>query len=150
MSANLKQHAKGITLIEILMVLGVLAILVSFAAPSFNTANSAMQMRAASEQVEYSIDLARKTARMTETPVIMNVSIDPKNGQHRITYSLSDKARKKLSQPSLQEFRLDSSLAFQVDHRSFEFNSRGIVTNPGTLTLIAKDEETGSTSFLVE
>lgn len=150
MVRNLKKSNQGITLVEILIALGVLVLLVSFAAPSVTGASTSMQMRAAAENVEYSIDIARKTARMTEAPVTMNVLMDDESGYHRITITPSEKAQKKLSQPIVPEFRLEDTLAFQSDQVSFEFDGRGIVTNPGTLTLFAKDEENSRTSFLVE
>jgi len=150
MFSNLKERNKGITLIEILIALGVLVLLVSFAAPSITGANTTMQMRAAAENVEHSIDTARKTARMTEAPVTMHVLTDEIDGQQRITFTLSSKAQKRLSQPNIPEFRLDQSLAFQSDYDSFEFDGRGMVTNPGTLTLFVKDEESSRTSFAVE
>lgn len=150
MSKILQERQKGITLIEILIVLGILVLLVSFAAPSMTGANASMQMRAAAENVEHSIDTARNTARMTEAPVTMHVLTDEIDGYDRIIFRLSDKAKKQLSQPNIPEFRLDQNLAFQSDHDSFEFDGRGIVTNPGTLTLFARDEENSRTSFVVE
>lgn len=150
MCRNLKKGNQGITLIEILIGLGVLVLLVSFAAPSITGANTSMQMRAAAENVEYSIDIARKTARMTEAPVTMNVLTDEADGSHRITFTLSDRAQKKLSQPDIPEFQLDETLAFETSQTSFEFDGRGIVSNPGTLTLFAKEEETSRTSFVVK
>jgi len=150
MVRNSKKRNKGITLIEILIALGVLVLLVSFAAPSITGASTSMQMRAAAENVEYSIDIARKTARMTEAPVTMNVFTDETDGQHRITFTLSQQAQKKLSQPNIPEFQLEETLAFHSDQASFEFDGRGIVVNPGTLTLFAKDEENSRMSFVVE
>lgn len=150
MFRNLKKGNQGITLIEILIGLGVLVLLVSFAAPSITGANSSMQMRAAAENVEHSIDIARKTARMTEAPVTMNVLTDEADGSQRITFTLSERARKKLSQPDIPEFQLDETLAFETSQTSFEFDGRGLVSNPGSLTLYVKDEQNSRTSFVVE
>ena len=150
MFRNLKKGNQGITVIEILIGLGVLVLLVSFAAPSITGANTSMQMRAASEHVEHSIDIARKTARMTEAPVTMNVLTDGADGYQRITFTLSDRAQRKLSQPGIPEFRLDETLAFETNQTSFEFDGRGIVNNPGTVTLFVKDEQNSRTSFVIE
>jgi len=150
MIRNLKERNKGITLIEILIALGVLVLLVSFAAPSITGANTSMQMRAAAENVEHSIDTARNTARMTEAPVTMHILTNEFDGQHRITFTLSNQAQKRLSQPNIPEFRLDQSLAFQSEYDSFEFDERGLVTTPGTLTLFVKDDESSRTNFVVE
>jgi Tfp pilus assembly protein FimT len=150
MFRNLKKGNQGITVIEILIGLGVLVLLVSFAAPSITGANTSMQMRAAAENVEYSIDIARNTARMAEAPVTMNVLTDATDGSQRITFTLSDRAQKKLSQPNIPEFQLDETLAFETSQTSFEFDGRGLVNNPGTLTLYVKDEQNSRTSFVVE
>lgn len=150
MFRNLKKGNQGITVIEILIGLGVLVLLVSFAAPSITGANTSMQMRAAAEHVEHSIDIARKTARMTEAPVTMNVLTDAADGSQRITFTLSERAQKKLSQPDIPEFQLDKTLAFETSQTSFEFDGRGLVSNPGSLTLYVKDEQNSRTSFVVE
>jgi len=150
MPGTLKKTNRGITLIEILLALGVLVLVVSFAIPNYSDASAKMQLRAAAENVQYSIDTARKTARMTEAPVTLNVITDSVDGQHRITVTLSERALRKLSQPDVPEFLLDETLALQSDRASFEFDERGIVTNPGNLTLFARDEESARTSFVVE
>jgi hypothetical protein len=80
----------------------------------------------------------------------MNVLTDATDGSQRITFTLSDRAQKKLSQPDIPEFQLDETLAFETSQTSFEFDGRGIVSNPGTLTLYVKDEQNSRTSFVVE
>ena len=59
--------SKGVTLIEILLALGLLIILVSFAMPSVSGAVGKAEMKSTLENVRYSIQAARRTARVTET-----------------------------------------------------------------------------------
>ena len=150
MHTNHKSRCKGVTLVEILLVLGVLAIVFSFAVPSIGSANTRMTMRAAAEHVEYSIKVARDTARLTESDVRMNVLTDPDTGQSIITFTLSAKSLKKLSQPELQEYHLENSLTLHSDKQWYEFDSRGVVKNPGQITLVALEDQSLTESFLVE
>ncbi len=147
---NYKPRCQGITLIEVLLVVGVLIILVSFASPSISGATSRTEMRAAAENVEYSIRIARNTARTTESDVWMNILTDQETEQSRITFTVSDKARKALGQPGLQEYQLDAGLIVVSDHPSYEFNSKGVVTNPGQIILVSRDDETLTTNFALE
>jgi Tfp pilus assembly protein FimT len=150
MLRNPRNTSRGITLIEILIVLGVLTLLISFAVPNYSDASASMQLRAAAENVQHTIDTARKMARMTESPVTLNVITDSPDGQHRVTVTLSERAKRRLSQPGMPEFLLDQNLALRSDQPSFEFDGRGIVSHPGNLTLFARNEESSQTILLVE
>jgi len=150
MDSFVKSHCRGISTIEIIIAVAVLVILVSFASPSISGATTRTEMRAAAENVEYSIRIARNTARMTESEVWMNVLSDEETGRGRITFTLSDKARKSLGQPALQTFDLDPAFSILADQSSFGFNHQGIVVNPGEITLVSKDDETLLTNFTLK
>ena len=76
---NVQKHCNpparchGITLVEILMVIALLVIILSFALPSVGSMTARAEMQAAVENVEYSIDTARKLARLTESPVALEL-----------------------------------------------------------------------------
>ena len=107
MHREFKNRCQGVTLIEILLILGFLAIIASFAAPSISIATSRADMRAASENLQYSIRIARNTARMTESKVTMNILEEKQGGQgQRITFSVASPGLKEHGQPGLQEERL--------------------------------------------
>ena len=58
------KHARGITLVEILLVISLLVILLSFAIPSMGGAAAKAEMTATVENVQHSIQSARNMARM--------------------------------------------------------------------------------------
>jgi type II secretory pathway pseudopilin PulG len=128
---------RGITVVEILVVISVLLILISFAVPGIGRATARAEMKAAAENVQYSIDNARKLARMTESSVTLHA--DPPDGatvQHI-----------RLSGPGLsgamgvQEYRLPDSIILVPDHESYTFDGRGLVLDPGRLGLVLQVNE---------
>ena len=151
MHRNSKNHCQGITLIEILVILGFLAILASFAVPSISTATARADMRAASENLQYSIQSARNTARMTESKVTMNILEEEQGEQgQRVTFAVSEQGLKALGQAGLQDDRLPVDIKLVSDYSSFEFDGRGIVENPGVITLVSRMDESLFTSFEVK
>jgi type II secretory pathway pseudopilin PulG len=146
-----KHYCQGITLIEILLILGFLAILTSFAVPSISTATARADMRAASENLQYSIQSARNTARMTESKVTMSILEEEQRGQsQRITFAVSGPGLKALGQAGLQDDRLPVDIKLVSDYSSYEFDGRGIVENPGVITLVSRTDESLFTSLEVK
>ena len=127
----------GITIVEILVVISVLLILISFAVPGIDRATARAEIRAASENIQYSIETARKMARRSESSVTLYA--DPPDGaagQHI-----------RLSGPGLgaamgaQDYRLPDSVRVVSDRESFTFDGRGLVMNPGKLVLVARFDD---------
>jgi type II secretory pathway pseudopilin PulG len=146
-----KMRYQGITLIEILLILAMLVIIASFAVPSLSRATVRADMRAATENLQYSIQIARNTARMTESKVTMNIGEEEHDGQgQRITISVSERGLKSLGQPGLQENRLPVDIKLVSDYPSFEFDGRGIVQTPGEIVLVSRTDESQFSSFNVE
>ena len=144
----MKNHCRGVTLIEILMILGLLVIIASFAMPSAGNAVARADMRAASENLQYSIRIARNTARMTESKVTMNILDEGPGGENqRITFSVSAPGRKALAQAELPEDHLAVDIRLVSEYSSYEFNGRGIVQNPGVITLVSRTDESLISSF---
>lgn len=150
MNKNYKFRCQGVTLIEILLVMGLLVIIASFATPSLSKATTKAEMQAVAENIQYSIRIAQNTARMTETKVILNVQSDPASKNHGVSFSVSDKALSALGQTGLQEYQLDDDFVLSSDHTSYEFDGRGVVRNPGQIVLAARGDESITTIFKVE
>lgn len=145
-----KKWCNGITLIEILVVLAMLLIIASFAAPSFSSATARADMRVATENLLYSIQIARNTARMTESTVTMNIGEEEHDGLgQRITFTVSESGLRALGRPGLQENRLPSDVKMVSDYPSFEFDGRGIVQNPGEILLVSRSDESRFSSLRI-
>ena len=121
------------------MVLGLLAILLSFAMPSVSGAVSKAEMKSTLENVQYSLQQARKTARMMESPVSMNISPSGSETTQSITFSSPRKSAD--SKLHIQDFYLPPEITLISDQDSFVFDERGLVENPGRILLVSVDDE---------
>ena len=147
MNKNYKFRCQGVTLIEILLVVGLLVILISFASPTISNATTRTEMQAEAENIQYSIRIARNTARMNETEVRMNVHAGPDATIHRISFAVADKSAQ---QAGLQEYKLNEDFLLTTDYAYYDFDGRGIVQIPGQIILVARDDESVSRRFSVD
>ena len=141
--------SKGVTLIEILLALGLLIILVSFAMPSVSGAVGKAEMKSTLENVRYSIQAARRMARVTETVVLMNISPSGQETTQTISYSSPGKTGEG-NDLRLQEFKLPSEILLISDHESFLFDERGQVENPGRILLVSTLDESVTSTLAVK
>lgn len=140
-----RSRARGITLVEILVVIAMLLILASFAVPSMSNATAKSELKATVENVEYSIQAARNTARMNETPVALQFT-DANAG----TQTISFQAKGSGKLPGMQDYLLPESIQLVSDQGGFEFDSRGLVENPGTIILVSTADESVTSTIEVK
>ena len=115
---TLPPRCRGITIVEILLVISVLVILISFAVPGFDRATAKAEVKAAAEHVQYSVDTARKLARMTEASVTLHTDApDGATAQHvRLSgRGLGDT----LVAP---DYRVPDGIRLDADHAAFTFD----------------------------
>jgi Tfp pilus assembly protein FimT len=145
----MKSKIKGITLIEILLVLGLLAILLSFAVPSVSGAVSKAEMKSTLENIQYSLQVARRTARVTETEVSMHISPAGQEATQTITFSSPGKGGAS-NHLQIQDFTLPAEFALITDHDSFIFDQRGLVEEPGRILLVSKGDESVTSTIDID
>ena len=139
-------RARGITLVEILIVLSVLVVLASFAMPSMSSATAKAEMTAAVENVQYSIQSARNAARMSESQVTLGFqSRDGEDNRVIIIQSEDSPAGE-----GFQEFLLPEEIAMVTDQESFVFDGRGLVERTGSIILVAKADESITSTVSVD
>jgi Tfp pilus assembly protein FimT len=152
---NIKQlrhpasHSKGITLIEILLVIGLMVILLSFAMPSVSGAAIKAEMNSTFENVQYSMQMARKVARTTESTVVMNISPAMPDAAQTITFTSPGKNGAK-SGLQIQDFTIPADVVLVSDHDSFVFDNRGLVENPGSVMLVSKVDEAVTSTIEIQ
>lgn len=139
-------HSKGITLIEILLVVGLLVVLLSFAMPSVSGAAVKAEMNATFENVQYSLQMARKVARATESTVVMNISAEQPGAAQVISFTTPGK-NGAAGQLQIQDFSVPQDVVLISDHDAFVFDDRGLVENPGEVMLVSKVDESVSTTI---
>lgn len=139
---------RGITLVEILLGIGVLMVIMSFAMPSVTSASARAELRAAAENIDYSIRVARNTARMTESPVTMSLGEDGRSGA--ISFSSPSRRAQALQTDSLQPFTLPAEIQMVSTDSDFLFDQRGLISNPGSITLVHMDDTQLHTQITLE
>jgi Tfp pilus assembly protein FimT len=143
-------RSRGITLVEILLVISVLVVLLSFAMPSAGSASARAELKAAFENVQYSIGAARNVARMTETSVSLDIlssgsssGLAPATGAVQ-TLSFSRPAQSgeaATAGPDLQDYRLPEGVRLVADRDAYVFDERGLVSEPGRILLVSSADE---------
>ena len=130
-------RSRGVTLVEILLVISLLVILLSFAIPSMSGATAKADLTAAVENVEYSIDVARNTARMNESGITVDFKTYAGEQAQVVSFSRSASG----SSAGIPEYRLSEDIELLTDQEYFVFDERGLVENPGTITLVSRVDE---------
>jgi Tfp pilus assembly protein FimT len=135
-----RARSRGITLVEILLVIGLLVILAGFAVPSFGTASARAEMKAALENLEYSIGTARNVARLTDSSVSLNIVQAPGATHQKITFAQSGQSQGKHG-PDIPDYLLPEGIELRSEQQLFVFDARGLVIQPGTIVLVARDDD---------
>ena len=130
-------YQRGITLVEILIVVGFLAILASFAVPSFGKSAAQAELKAALENVQYSVDTARNIARINGTSVSLDLETLEGGEASQLVFSSPDPGKSNLL-GDLGAYRLPEDIRLESEFDSYVFDDRGLVASPGTITLVSK------------
>ena len=145
-----KAHARGISVIEILVALGVLVVIVSFASPSLSNVTAKADLRAAVENLEFSIRSARSAARTMETDVVMHIHSERRARQHSVNFTFPS-WNEELDQPqSVQDLELPPSVRLMTDSSEVRFDSRGVVDAPVRLLLVSSLDEGVNERLVIE
>jgi len=127
---------RGITLVEILIAISVLTILVAFALPAGGSAAARAEMKAAFENLEYSVGTARNVARLTESSVSLDIAAAYAGTSQSIRFSQRGR-RAGTRAPEIQEYQLPEGISLVADRARFVFDSRGQVDRPGRILLVS-------------
>lgn len=147
--SNPFSRSRGVTLVEILLVVAVLIILLSFAMPSVGNATARAEMQAAAENVQYSIDAARNLARMTESSVAVNIepSSQPEASAGAESGFGGEPQRITFSKPEIQDYLLPAGIRLVADHDRYVFDARGLVLEPGRVMLLSVTDDSISSAI---
>jgi prepilin-type N-terminal cleavage/methylation domain-containing protein len=133
-------RARGITLVEILLVISVLAIVAAFALPAADTAAARAELKAAAENLEYSVGTARNVARLTESSISLDIESSPVDEPQTIAFSYPGKKPGKRG-PDIQPYRLPEGVELISDRDRFVFDPRGMVEQPGRILLVSRADK---------
>jgi prepilin-type N-terminal cleavage/methylation domain-containing protein len=143
-----KIRSRGFSVIEILIALGVLVVFLAFATPSLNSASARTELRAAVENLQFSVRTARNTARQLETDVVMHFNTDPPGERNSVTFTLPAGE----SRPSslLQDFQFSPGIRLVSDTPSLHFDSRGMLEQPVQIVLLSNQHEDVNRTLVIE
>ena len=142
-------HCGGITVIEILLIISVAAVLLTFAIPSVSGAAARADIRAATENIQFSIDAARNTARLAEVSVVLEIESLADNSAQRVTFSSPSAKGERLAAGRLQDYLVPDSVLLRYEHNRFQFNERGMVELPGEILLVSREDDSIKNSLQV-
>lgn len=137
------KHARGITLVEILLVISLLVILLSFAIPSMGGAAAKAEMTATVENVQHSIQSARNMARMNEVEV--TIVFNAPAGQEARKIEFDSRVH-----TGILNYDLPADVVLIADRDNFVFDQRGLVENPGHILLVSKADDSVSATLEVQ
>lgn len=133
-------RCRGITIIEILMVVGVLILFLSFALPSVGTSANRAELRAAEENISHSLHAARNLARSYETDVAIHIPAAGGDRLQTISFTAPGSKRQGFFE-GLQQFTLPADIMAVSDRDAFTFDRRGLVEHPGQILLVSKIDD---------
>jgi Tfp pilus assembly protein FimT len=145
-----RNRSHGISVLEILIALGVLAVIISFVSTSFGTITDKAELKATVEEVNFSIQSARNTARKLETDVIMHLKTGQPEEHDSISFSLPSRNADLGPSGLLPEFQLPADIHLVADEASIHFDSRGLVETPVRLLLVSNADENVNERLLVQ
>ena len=143
-------RVRGISIVEILVAVGVVAVIASFASTSFSNSSNRAELQAAVEGMNLSIRSARSTARALETEVVMHLETDRHAAQHSISFSFPRRNPELGSSTLPQEFQFPTDILLVADESSIHFDNRGLVAAPVQLQLLSKTDERLNESVLIQ
>lgn len=135
--ASFGAAAKGFTLIELIMVLGVLAILLAFAASPLERMSARTDVDLAREHIVHALGTARGASIRTNTPVRVVISAD--SGKNRLVAGYASQ-RKTPDLYNLPDYTLPKHVTVQLTEgmSEIEYLPIGRVSTTGTITLSSR------------
>jgi Tfp pilus assembly protein FimT len=143
-------QSRGISVLEILIALGVLGVIFSFASTSFSHASNRAEVQATVEEVKFSIQGARSTARELDTDVVMHLQTGPHETQNLISFSLPNRNAELGSSNLLQDYQLPADVRLVTYESAVHFDRRGLIAAPVELKLVSSIDENLSETILIE
>ena len=145
-----KTQSRGIGVLDILIGLGVVLVVLAFASPSLSQATAKAELRAAVENMELSVRMARSTARQLETDVVMHLGTDPLDKHCSVTFSFPQENAPSGSASVLQDYQFPPGVRLESNVPSVRFDKRGMVESTALLMLVSNQNEDLSERLVIE
>lgn len=136
-----KAQSRGIFVVDILIGLGVLLVVLAFASPSLSQATAKAELKAAVENMDLSVRMARSTARQLETDVVMHLENDPIDKQWSVTFSIPQENAQTGANSVLQDYQLPPGVRLESNVPSVRFDKRGMVESTTLLLMLVSNQD---------
>jgi len=136
-SKSAKPRAFGISVIEVLVALAVLAIIGAIALPSPQKVTAKADMEAAVENLQQAIYLARSTAINTKSDIVMHLVPGSPKEPGKISFSFAKPAAGADPGALDNEYLFPPEIRLETATHDVVFNSLGTVESPTRIELIS-------------
>ena len=150
MFAIAKTRIRGLSMVEILLALGVLGVFLSFASTSLSGAAAKAELRAAVENLQLSVQMAKATARQFESEVVMHLDADPVSNRSSVSFTVSANGSGRLARDLLQDVQLPESITLVSDKKAIRFDRLGVVEKATPVLLVSNRDEDVNQGLLIE
>jgi len=127
-----RKPGKGLTLIEVLVLVAVLAVLLAFANPMLRDNSARLAIKEATVQVALALHKARNSARSGNTDVTVMISANPAHNTLAFEYP---KPGSSGTMPSLPSVTLPAGISVSSDTPALTFDPQGKVSAGGSIRL---------------
>jgi len=145
-----RARSRGISIIEIMLVLGVVGVILSFASASISSAAAKAELRAAVENMELSVRMARNTARQLESDVIMHLNAGPGEERNSVTFTFPKSTSNQGAKSLLQDFQFPENIKLVSEQRTVHFDNRGIVEVSTPVLLVSVEDDDINQGLVIE
>ena len=146
----MRYPTRGISILEILIIVSLMVVVLAFASPSLNRVNAKAELESAVNQVESSIIIARQTARTLDTRVIMRLHASKRDKQNSISLVVPamEQPRGLVALP--QDTVLPEGIRLVTSQRTVIFDSEGGVEEPVYFSLVSMQDEAVTKRMLID
>jgi len=137
MNVILPKSSKGLSLIEVLVLLALLAVLLAFADPMLRDNSARSSVKEATVQVALALHNARNSARSSNSPVTVLISTNPSHNTLLFEYP---KGGSSGTVPSLPPVTLPAGISVSSDTAAVTFDPPGTVSTGGSIRLTSSSD----------
>lgn len=150
MDIESRKNSHGLTTLELLLGLAVVAVLLAFSRLQPHDQVEAEEMATALERVEACVKAARIASRMYNTDVILHLSRDENTGEFMYYSVPAGQPSPLLLEYSNVGCRIPESVVVEANRDVVKFNSVGIPEVPAELLLTSNTDSRLSETFVVQ
>jgi len=139
-------YYKGVSAIELMMVLAIMVIAVTLAAPALQAVAVRAEIKATADEITQAIRLARNTARVSSQPVTLTVSTG--DSDNSISFAFSNGTDTSADGIRLPAIALPDNISITATQAAILFDPMGIIVNFGETSSIVLTSTSDSSAVL--